>query len=217
MRPSVELRQRKLSILSQSTPVLLVILIFPFILTRIRDFQAIYIQFTIFLLTSIKKFFYHYSSIMFVKALILTSLLVGVVHAQCDPTQTLQDIHGDCAMKELKAEDGRIDLFLMPMTYRGVEGFEMTTRAYAGPDQIPSLPGPVIRVKSGTEVKLRLHNSLGKDQLPAAEGQINGYFEANTTNLHLHVSEKRMILCFVFPGLCLLIMFSLCRFYRACT
>jgi FtsP/CotA-like multicopper oxidase with cupredoxin domain len=116
----------------------------------------------------------------------LLACLVSVVHAQCDSSKELEDLR-ECPMLEQHGSDGLIDLYMQPVTFHGTNGFSMRTRAYAGADRVATLPGPVLRVKSGSKVQLRLHNDLGPN--PPSD-LVNGYYEVNATNLHLHVSSR---------------------------
>lgn len=75
--------------------------------------------------------------------------------------------------------DGLLDTSLRmgPVNLVGA-GLDVWTRAWNG-----SVPGPMLRVRGGDRLRVRLHNDL---EMPLGPSATNKYHHPNSTNLHLH-------------------------------
>jgi hypothetical protein len=87
--------------------------------------------------------------------LLLMLLATGIVAIParvnlCDPNLFGVDLRL-CPMKAMNASEGPVELRLMPMKLE-TPGRSFMTRAYAGKDRHPTIPGPVIYMKQNTQV-----------------------------------------------------------------
>ncbi|SPQ96606.1 unnamed protein product (mitochondrion) [Plasmodiophora brassicae] len=109
----------------------------------------------------------------------------------CDPSLIGVDLRS-CPLPIVDNDGSEIELHFMPM-HLTTPAASFVTRAFAGRDRVPSIPGPVIRTRQNQVVKITLYNDLDDRQTPRGTA-VNGFFEFNTTNLHthgLHVSGEQ--------------------------